>query len=200
MTRLGVYGGTFSPPHVGHVRAASVFLDGMSLDRLLIIPTAIPPHKEVTDFPDAKHRLALSRLAFSHLPRTEISDMEIRRCGKSYTYLTLRELSAPDIELYFLCGTDMLLSLDTWRNPEELCALAHFVMIPRTADSETAEAVQNKKAELERRYGARITILDTPVLEISATELRKAIVSGEDTSRFLQPSVDAYIRQWKLYR
>ncbi len=200
MTRLGIYGGTFSPPHLGHVGAASAFLRGMSLDRLLIIPTAIPPHKEVTDFPNGEHRLALARLAFGHLPRTEVSDLEIRRAGKSYTYLTLRELSAPDTELFFLCGTDMLLTLDTWRNPEEVCALAHFVMISRTSDPAVSAAVLQKKGELERDYGAKITLLDAPALEISSTDLRKAIARDADTSRYLQPSVDAYIRQWKLYR
>lgn len=200
MTRLGIYGGSFSPPHLGHVGAAAAFISGMSLDRLLIVPSAIPPHKEASDLLGFEHRLALARLAFSHLPRTEVSDIEIRRAGRSYTYLTLRELSAPDTELFFLCGTDMLLTLDTWRNPEELCALAHFVMIPRTADPSILRAVQEKKDRLERSYGASITLLDAPVLEISSTEIRKAIVAGANTEGYLQPSVDAYIRKWQLYR
>ena len=118
--RLGIYGGTFSPPHMGHVLAAEAFVREIALDRLLIMPTAIPPHKEAHDVPADEHRLALCRLAFEGIAGAEVSDLELRRGGRSYTYLTLRELQREDQEIFFLCGTDMLLSLDSWRNADEV--------------------------------------------------------------------------------
>lgn len=200
MTRLGIYGGTFSPPHLGHIASAKAFLDTMQLDRLLIIPTAIPPHKSVSDFPADHHRLELCRLAFGDLPSTEISDLEIKRGGKSYTYLTLRELTARDQQILFLCGTDMLLTLDTWRNADEVMRLATFVAISRESDDAVLRSMEEKRKVLARDYGADISILRVPPVPASSTEIREAIGKNLDTSRFLSPSVAAYIKKWSLYR
>ena len=98
--RLGIYGGTFSPPHKGHVEAAEAFSREMKLDKLLIIPTFVPPHKTTADDATPEQRLEMCRLAFSHIKNAEISDMEIKRGGTSYTYLTLEELSSRDVELF----------------------------------------------------------------------------------------------------
>lgn len=200
MTRLGIYGGTFSPPHLGHVLAAEAFLREVELDRLLIIPTAVPPHKEAEDVPSEEHRLELCRLAFGNIPGAEISDLELRRGGKSYTYLTLRELELPEQKIFFLCGTDMLLSLDTWRNAEEVMRRASFTVISRELDPLTLLRMQEKKEALAVRYGAEIRILNVPAHPASSTEIRKAIAHGESIAGLVPEAVDAYIQKWNLYK
>ncbi len=198
--RLGIYGGTFSPPHLGHVLAAKAFMREVALDRLLIIPTSIPPHKEADGCLTDEHRLALTRLAFSDVKGAEVSDLELRRGGKSYSYLTLRELSAPDRKIFFLCGTDMLLSLDSWMNAEEVMRLATFVVISRESDADVHARVLRKKDELSRSYGAEILLLGTPAFPASSTEIRKAIADRESIREMVPASVDEYIQKWNLYR
>ena len=105
--KLGIYGGTFSPVHTAHIRAAEAFLTQCELDKLLIIPAGIPPHKVVKGNITFEQRLQMCFLAFSDLPKTEISDIELNRDGKSYTVMTVRELEGEHIELFLLCGTDM---------------------------------------------------------------------------------------------
>lgn len=200
MTRLGIYGGTFSPPHLGHVLSAKAFLREMELDRLLIIPTAIPPHKDAENVPSMEHRLALCRLAFGDIPGVEISDLELRRGGKSYTYLTLRELEQTDQRIYFLCGTDMLLSLDSWKNAEEVMRRACFTVISRELDPAVLWRMQEKKRELEELYGAEIRILNVQAHPASSTEIRKAIAQNESIAGLVPEAVDAYIQKWNLYR
>ena len=200
MRRVGIFGGSFSPPHIGHVAAARRFLSASALDRLLIVPTALPPHKETRDLPSGEHRLALCRLAFGELPKTEISDIEIRRGGKSYTYLTLRELSCPDTELFFLCGADMLFSLDRWMRPSELFSLAHFVAVLRSDDPLEKARMLAQRDALAQRFGAKISLLFEDPITISSTEVRAALAEGRDASFALSPSVTEYIERWKLYR
>ena len=127
MTRIGIFGGTFSPPHNGHLQAAKAFMEQMWLDILYVIPTALPPHKEMEIPVSAQHRLEMCRLAFSGMEGVYVSDMEIQRGGKSYTVETLRELTGEDRRLFFLCGTDMMLTLDRWREPEEIFKLCYPV-------------------------------------------------------------------------
>ena len=109
--RVGIYGGTFNPPHNGHVGAAEAFCRGALLDELIIMPDFLPPHKEIDKAVSADERLKMCELAFSHIEKARVSDMEIRRGGRSYTSVTLEELSSPDVDLYFLCGTDMILTI-----------------------------------------------------------------------------------------
>lgn len=198
--RLGIFGGTFSPPHLGHLSAVSAFLGEMRLDSLLVIPVAIPPHKQADGLADAEHRLAMCRLTFGSLDRTEISDLEIRRAGKSYTYLTLQELKREDNELFLLCGTDMAMTLDSWVCPEEIFALSHIVVASRELDPSEKKALLEKLEEYKSKYGARITVLSNPVIEISPTELRDMVAGGKNTERYLDPKVRRYIDEWKLYQ
>ena len=200
MTRLGIYGGTFSPPHLGHVWAAEIFSREVQLDRLMIIPTALPPHKEASDFLSPEHRLELCRLAFGKIPGAEISDLELKRGGKSYTYLTLRELSQADQMIFFLCGTDMLLTLDTWRNADEVMRLAAFTVVSRENDPKVLDMMYQKKQELTDRFGAKITILNAPAYPASSTEIRKAIAEGQSIDRLVPLEVGEYMQRWNLYR
>ena len=135
MTRIGIYGGTFSPVHNGHVAAAKAFMEQMWLDVLFVIPAGIPPHKQVDQQVSAIDRYRMCELAFGDMEGVIVSDLELRRDGKSYTVDTLRELTAPDTRLFLLMGTDMLLSLDEWREPEEIFRLSYPVYIRREKDA-----------------------------------------------------------------
>ncbi len=198
--RLGIYGGSFSPPHRGHTEAAAAFFRAAELDKLLIIPALIPPHKALDGEASPEERLAMCRLAFSGLPRTKISDCELRRGGKSYSVLTLRELASPGRELFMLVGTDMFLTLDEWHLPEEIFSLASIVLIRRECDPENTKKIREKTAEFQERYGAKLLFPNTRVVQISSEEVRAALREGEDVSPWLAPEVEGYIRQCHLYR
>ena len=113
-TRVGIYGGTFAPVHNAHVATAKLFMEQMRLDYLFVIPSAIPPHKEIDPLDDPRHRLKMCELAFAGMDGVIVSDMEIERGGKSYTIDTVQELSAEGRRLLLLGGTDMVLSFDSW--------------------------------------------------------------------------------------
>lgn len=202
MKTIGIYGGTFSPPHLGHRRVAEAFLSQEKPDDMQVIPTLIPPHKLLHGDATPAQRMEMCRLCFAGLPLT-VSDREIRRGGKSYTVLTLEELSAVDTRLVFLCGTDMFMTMDTWREPERIFALADIVYACR--ESGEAAAVMRQalaeRAEVYRaRYGARTRPLLFDALEISSERLRQMLLCGENTAAFLHPDVRRYIDKWQLYR
>ena len=117
--RICIYGGTFDPPHIGHMHACREFLNAFTVDKMYVIPTSTPPHKIRSSTVSGEDRLDMCKLAFSEIsPLIEISDVELKREGKSYTADTINEIKALGYnDLYFLCGTDMLLTLDTWYNP-----------------------------------------------------------------------------------
>lgn len=198
--RIGIYGGTFSPPHIGHHRALSAFLQQEQLDRVYVIPTLQPPHKPLQGDATPQQRLAMCRLAFADLPVT-VSDMEIKRGGKSYTVLTLEELKRADNTLVLLCGSDMFLSIDRWYQPQRIFALAEIVYVQRE-DGEHAEQVAQALAaqamRLQQQYNAVTRPLACRAIEISSTMLRQELAQGNETS-FLSPSVKEYIDQCQLY-
>ena len=197
--RLGIYGGTFSPPHLGHFRAAESFISGAELDKLLIMPDGTPPHKTEYGNATAEDRLNMCRIAFSSLPKTEISDFEILRGGKSYTYLTLEAFSSSDTELYFLCGTDMLLTLDRWRCPEVIFDLATICYVRREDDRDNDALIKEKVAEYRERFSARILEISHTVREVSSSALREDILrSGESPD--IDKNVFDYILERGLYR
>lgn len=198
--RLGIYGGTFSPPHNGHFLAAKSFAEEMELDRLLIIPTYIPPHKSMSDDTTAEQRLQMCAIAFSELEIAEISDIEIKRRGKSYTYLTLEELSRDGVELYLLCGTDMFLTLDTWANFERIFNLATICCARREEDAENDALIESKLQEYKTKYNARAAILSHKALEVSSTDVRGCINGGKNSVQLIDGRVLEYIRERGLYK
>ena len=195
---LAIFGGTFSPPHLGHVRAAEHFSDTVQPSRLLIVPAAIPPHKELKDGVTPEDRLEMCRLAFGHLPNVEISTVETEREGKSYTADTLSLLSQEGVRLAFLCGTDMMLTLDRWYDPARIFSLADLYCIRREDDRETEQLMQKQNDLYERLFGKRVILLDAPVYEVSSTQIRESLLTGEST-RHLPPAVAEYIRKRGLY-
>lgn len=197
--KTGIYGGTFSPPHIGHIAAARAFVSALELDELLIIPALIPPHKEL-DYPDdPKKRLEMCQLAFGEIDKAEICNIELCRGGKSYTVDTLTELTRDGRELFLLCGTDMIMTLDTWYRPDEIFRLCTPVCIRRETSKNGEKLLRLKIKEYKKKYGVEIPMIDAPTIEISSSELREAVRSGKSISEYVTPSVKAYIEENKLY-
>ena len=201
LTKIGIYGGTFSPPHRGHIASAQEMLRALPLDELYVIPTATPPHKELSYAIEPSDRLALSKIAFGAIERCTVSDMEIRRGGKSYTVDTLKALSGKGRELYLLVGTDMLLPLDTWYHAKDIFALATIVYVRRETDPDTEREIRERVEDYQSRFGARIIEIQNEVIEISSGELREMILSNSPkVSEYLTDEVYAYIQARGLYR
>ena len=191
--RIVFYGGSFNPPHCGHVEAAMTISELLKPDKLLIIPSNIPPHKELAEgSPDAQERLLLTKLAFADVPEAEVTDMELHREGKSYTATTVEQLLAqyPEAEMYLAMGTDMLLSFEEWyrfRFLLETLTLAVFVR------SEGEEAEMLRHAEyLKQQYGARIIPLRHEPKAMSSRDIRDMLCRRMGAS-FLPEAVYARI-------
>lgn len=205
--RIGIYGGSYNPPHLGHAAAATSGIRHLGLDRLLLIPAGIPPHKQLSaDSPAAEQRLAMVRamaeqVALDTGVPTEVSRMEIDRGGKSYTVDTVRALRAqyPDDELWLLMGTDMFLSFQDWYRPEEILSCAGICAFGRSGD-DGEELLDAQRRKLLARYGdARIeTMLLPNLVEISSTALRDALPAGEGEG-YLSAAVYGYILREHLY-
>lgn len=171
--KIAIYGGSFNPPHLGHLEAAKTVCAELAPDKLLIIPDNIPPHKAMDPgSPTAEERLALCRIAFHSIPGAEISDMEIRRRGKSYTAHTVRELRGryPDDELFLAVGSDMLLSFEEWYEFEYLLSECTLAVVSREEDD--LDALRAHKALLSEKYAARVHILQHAPLPMNSSEIR----------------------------
>ena len=199
MIRIGIYGGTFSPPHNGHVAAAKAFMEQMWLDFLYVIPAGTPPHKEMDVQVDAAHRLEMCRLAFSGIEGVYVSDLEMRREGRSYTVDTLRELAGDDRRLFLLLGTDMMLTLDQWRAPDEIFKLSYPVYIRREKDAILDKKIVQKIADYNQKYGKVVRRIVTEPIELSSSMIREKLKNGEDVSGLIPESVEKYIRDNHLY-
>ena len=181
MARLGVYGGSFNPPHIGHSLAAAEMIEHLGLDRLLIVPAAIPPHKTLAaGSPTPEERLALCRLAFAGIPKAEICDIELRREGPSYTVDTLRQLQCayPEDEIFLLMGTDMLLSFLSWRSPAQIASMATLAVMHREQNGEVWEQVRQTAAALSADLHARIVLVENRCIQVSSTTVRRLLALG----------------------
>lgn len=203
--RIGIYGGTFNPPHLGHLTAAECVFRMLKLDKLLLIPAGLPPHKALPEgSPTAEQRLEMTCLACEQLglgEQAEVLDLELRREGKSFTSDTLAAIHErwPDAELWLLMGTDMFLTLQAWHEPEAILKLAGIAAFGRT-EADTEELFSIQREYLYKTYpGARIFTLTIPgVVDISSTALRERLVKG-DGGHLLAPAVYGYILREKLY-
>jgi nicotinate-nucleotide adenylyltransferase len=201
--KVGIFGGTFNPIHKGHTEAAYAFLRCAKPDKLFVIPTKIPPHKAITADDDPAIRLEMTARAFSenkeYEGRIEVSDIEIRSEGKSYTYYTLQKLKAMGFdEFYLYCGTDMLMSFDTWFRFEDILSMCTLAYASRLENA--GPEVSEKIAMLRERYGANILEIPLEPIEISSSEIREMIRDGKDASAYLSPAVIDFIRERGLYR
>ena len=203
--KIGIYGGTFNPPHLGHLAAARTAVDALGLDKLLIIPDAIPPHKELPEgTPGPEHRLAMAAKMADVLLMPEVAEaspMELDRAGKSYTADTLAQLKEehPGAELWLLMGTDMFLTLHLWREPERILELAGVCAFGRT-EQDGEELFAPQREHLRKAYpGAKITTITLPgLVDVSSTRLRELLARGGG-GEYLPPSIYGYILRNGLY-
>jgi nicotinate-nucleotide adenylyltransferase len=197
LARIGILGGTFSPPHVGHLACAEAALSQLGLDRLLLMPVALPPHKDAGEDPGPEHRLAMCRLAAAGDERIEVSELEVDRGGPSYTVDTLRALheASPQDELTFVAGGDMAASLPGWREPEEVLRLARFAVAEREG-ADCAE-VERALAGLEGRD--RVVFFGMPRVEVSSSAIRRGIAAGRPVRDLMPDAVARYIDEHGLY-
>ena len=202
--KIGIYGGTFNPPHLGHFAAAQTAIDALKLDKLLLMPAAVPPHKVLPeDSPSKEHRLAMvERMADAmDLPgRGEVSTLEMDRAGKSYTSDTVEEIHKryPKAELWLLMGTDMFLTFHLWHDPGAITRLAGICAFGRTEDD--GESVFAPQREfLQKKYNARVVTITLPgLVDVSSTQLRD-LLAREKGREYLLPSVYGYILMNRLY-
>ena len=204
MKKVGIFGGTFNPVHAGHVKAALGFIEAAGLDRLLVIPDKIPPHKIIVGEDHPEIRFHMTKLAFDEVNtegKITVSDMEIRREGKSFSYYTMKELTEAGVgELYLYCGTDMLLTFDKWFRFEDILSMCTLAYAGREAQSDSLrEEVEEKIRFLRENHGARILVIPLDPIETSSSEVRDMIAKGEDASHLLPSVVYEYIKENKLY-
>ena len=202
--KIGIYGGTFNPPHLGHLAAARAAVDALGLDKLLLVPAALPPHKELPPgTPAAEHRLAMTQRMADALLMPEVvsvSNLELERQGKSYTSDTLEEIRRqyPGADLWMLMGTDMFLTLHLWHDPEDILKLPGVCAFGRTEQDDQA-LFAPQRDYLAKTFGARVTTITLPgLVEISSTRLRELLAAGEGRE-YLLPSVYGYILMHELY-
>lgn len=221
--KVGIYGGTFSPIHVGHIASALSFKKQFGLDKLIIMPASVPPHKTLKDGVSKEHRYNMCLKAFESASGVEVSTIEMNRVGKSYTYdtvLAIKELY-PDSELYLLCGTDMILTFDEWYRYDELFRMINLVYARRESDESIGVALEKKISQYRHGFSASIQLLnlDASVLDvypefadqvrilgnkvndnISSTLVRGMIAEGRDVGNLLPQSVIGYINANGLYK
>jgi nicotinate-nucleotide adenylyltransferase len=195
--RVGILGGAFNPPHIGHLVCAQEAVVQLELDRLVFVPVGRAPHRELEEDPGAEARLELVELAIADDARFAASRIEIDRQGPSYTADTLRELheGAPDDELFLVLGGDQAAALPTWHEPETVLALARVAVVERISWSRNAIGIK-----LGRLPGAeRIRYLDMPIIQVSSTAIRRRVAAGRPIRYLVPERAASYIEAHALY-
>ena len=198
MERIGIYGGTFNPPHIGHIRAAEQAIETLNLDKLLLIPDRIAPHKQIpSGTATPEQRMEMISLAAKH-PKMVVSDLELKREGPSYTYITVEQLRReyPEAKLFLLMGTDMFLSFLSWRNPERI--LAHVTLAVVYRGDKGEEKQIREQMEKMTALGAEVVLVQNDVTAISSTQMRR-LLAFRCAGEFLPEGVLDYIREKRLY-
>ncbi len=198
MKNIAVFGGTFNPVHIGHIEMAKAVSNIDFIDELLIIPNKIPPHKSPEFLASDEHRITMCRLAFSGINKAKIDTREIYRGGKSYTFDTLCELKKemPKSNIFLVCGGDMVMSLNTWYRFSDLVSLCEFIVFSRKGiDNNDFLNKINELTEL----GAKITVINENITDISSTLLRKEIENNNFQKNLLSKDIADYIKQNNVY-
>jgi nicotinate-nucleotide adenylyltransferase len=201
---IGVLGGTFNPPHLGHLALARHARDELGLDRVLLVPAHTPTHKEAEADPGTRHRLRMSELLVADEDGVEACGLEIDRGGPSYTVDTLDAIHAghPDAELTFIVGADAASTLAEWRQPAKLLDLSDLAVARRSGASEDRlrDTVTRLAGPARAGRAPRLRFLDMPLVEISSSEARRRAARGEPIADLVGPEVAAYIAGHGLYR
>jgi len=191
--KLGILGGTFDPIHLGHLILAEQLAEKLKLDKLIFIPSASPPHKDLTLVSDAKVRFEMTRLAVEDNHLLTVSDIELKREGKSYTVVTIQKLKElyPDSELFLLGGSDILDEIRTWREPEKIFQLIKIIIGVRPGFNQI-----NK----EDVFFKKSTVFEINGLQTSSTQIREKVKKGESIRYLVPAKVEEYIRAKGLYK
>lgn len=195
---IGIFGGTFNPVHKGHVSALKKILSAVSLDRVLVLPDRIPPHKSAEGLVSGSDRLEMCRIAFSNVENTEVSDWELKNEGKSYSVITLRHFheAFPEDKLYFIMGSDMLASFESWYRYEEILTLCSLICVSRSQeDTDRLEGYADKL----RAKGGEVIIVPVEPFEISSSQIRDVLKKNLDCTCYLDENVVQYIMAKNLY-
>jgi nicotinate-nucleotide adenylyltransferase len=205
VNKIGIFGGTFNPVHKGHEITAVSFYDKIGLDKLIIIPSNIPPHKQIYEKVTPEQRFEMCGICFGQEKygkyNIDVSDIEIKKNGVSYTVDTLAEIKSvyPDDKIYFLVGSDMLLYLEHWYRYEDLFKMCAFAAAFRNNDKTEREKIFNLCGKF-KNLGAEIETLDNEPFEISSTELREKMKNNNlNLEEYISPAVLDYIREKKIY-
>ncbi len=196
MKRIGIFGGTFNPPHLAHSRLAEEVKKSLKLDKIIIVPSAVPPLKSGKEVIEIKHRLAMTEIAFGKSPDFEISDIEIKRSKiKSYTIDTLiklnKKIKGDAVKFYLILGTDSLIDFPKWKTPERLFDYAEVVVINRPG---------YKKSDIRPEYSERALFIKVKPMDISSSEIREYVRSNKPIKSFVLHEIEKYIEQNKLYK
>lgn len=215
MKKIGLFGGTFNPIHLGHLRSAEEICESFALDRVIFIPASYPPHKDKGDILPASLRGEMVRLAIADNPRFAFSEVELQRPGKSYSVETIahfRQQYGPETELYFILGLDAFLEINTWKEYAALFALCHFIVMTRpgfeknfTPEHLPVEMTKDfcydaQKDGYAHHSGFFIFPKEITALDISSTKIRENIRKRRTVKYLLPESVEAFVYQHNLYR
>ena len=196
--RRAIYGGSFNPIHNDHIKLALRFAEQFELDKVTLIPTNVTPLKDNSHIADGKHRYQMCLLASRDYPQLEVSDIELRRKGESYTSDTIAELLDPDDSLYLIVGADMYMTLDQWHEAQYIFDHVTILVAPR--DEQDYDSLEEKYLMYREQYGCRTLIAHSAIGELSSTLIREGIASGADVSAMVDPRVLDYIQKNDLYR
>ena len=192
--RIGIYGGTFNPPHLGHLIVAEEIRQRFCLEKVMFIPSARPPHKTDSPVIDSADRYEMTALATRDNPHFDISDIEIRRSGKSYTIDTIKELKkiyGPEVDIFFIMGGDSIFEIETWKEPDKLLNLCKVVVTTRPGFDLKG---------IEERLREKIIVAEVSHIGISSTEIRRRVQEGKSIRYLVPRQVEEYIVEEKLYQ
>lgn len=200
--KIGIMGGSFDPIHMGHLMMSEYVRSELDLDEVLFVPTGNPPHKQIGIL-EAEKRLEMVKIAIADNPHFTVSDLEVQKKGISYSVDTVLELKAlyPEDEFYFLIGSDLLPQLKSWKRFDELATEIEFVLSIRPGfDTITKEDMVHEIADLKEDYGARVTVIETPLYEISSTQIRQRIRDHRSVRYLVKQEVISKIEEAGYYR
>ncbi len=199
MKKVGIMGGTFNPIHLGHLFLAEYAYDSLGLDQMLFMPSNHPPHKAQLEVVSSNHRLNMVKLAIQDNPHFIASDIELKRTGLTFTADTLRMLTREnsDTEYYFLVGADSFMKLQSWREPEAICKLCTLVAAGR--EQQSIIDLENQVTHLREQFGAKVILLDMPMIDISSGQIRDRIAARKSIRYYMPEVVASYIEENGLY-
>ena len=194
ISRVGIFGGTFNPPHLGHLIVAEEVRQNFSLEKIIFVPSARPPHKDHSPVIHPAYRYRMTILATQNNPFFEVSDIEIHRSGKSYTIDTIKEfrtMYGPEVEIYFIMGGDSIFEMDTWKDPEKILKICTVIVTSRPGFD---------LSKVEDRLKAKVVPTQVSHIGISSSVIRQRIREGKSISYYVPKNVEEYILKEKLYR